>query len=276
MGTRVTVVLLNWRRPENLRAVIDSVYKQTLRPDIFLWNNGAEFQDPRINWQVNSSENKMCWPRWFMASMCCSDYVCSLDDDLAFRDSLVLEDAVKFADEQASGRIVGPFGVRMLARRNYMKSEHIDLPVKDEVVDIVKGRLMLFRREMLSHVGMVVNEIKQEVPIRNDDIVISGLLAKGKAGQHRVPGLFHNRLVELSAKDCGLVMQPEHWESRNKTKDEFFRGNVLRLWGRLCRERLERATRKKSVRSANIATRQSRRTASTRDVRKSQRQQSEV
>jgi len=240
MGTRVTVVLLNYKRPDNLKQVIDSVHKQTVHPQIFLWNNGAPFHDSRVTWQVDSSLNKICWPRWFMASMASTEYVCSLDDDLSFADNRVLESAIEYADENARDGIVGPYGVRLMARRTYMKSDHIDLPDTDMRVDIVKGRMMLFRRELLQQVPLVVPEVGDEIPIRNDDIVMSGLISRGKPGFHHVPRLFKNRILPLSEKECGLVQQAEHWESRNRTKEEFFGRNGVRLWVRLCADRLKR------------------------------------
>jgi hypothetical protein len=240
MGTRITVVLLNYKRPDNLKLVIDSVHKQSVHPQIFLWNNGSSFNDSRITWQVDSSLNKICWPRWFMASMATTEYVCSLDDDMSFADNTVLQDAIDYADNHARDRIVGPYGVRLMARRTYMKSDHIDLPETDTNVDIVKGRMMLFRRELLQHVPTVVPEVGEENPIRNDDIVLSGLIARGKPGFHRVPALFKNRILPHAEDGCGLVQQAEHWESRNRTKEEFFGRNGLRLWVRLCADRIKR------------------------------------
>src|SRR5688572_15947857 len=64
---RTTVCLLNWKRPENIRAVIRSVSSQLPRPEVFLWNNGADIECEEVDWYVRSSLNKRCWPRWSMA-----------------------------------------------------------------------------------------------------------------------------------------------------------------------------------------------------------------
>lgn len=91
----VTVLLLNFRRPENLRRILGDLERQTVKPDVFLWNNsGNVFTDPRVSWQLDSSENRFCWPRWMMGSLAKTKYVCTMDDDLTFADPRVLEDAI--------------------------------------------------------------------------------------------------------------------------------------------------------------------------------------
>ena len=103
----ITFILLNYKRPENLRRILASIEAQTMwtegRVEIFLWNNsGLVFTDPRITWQVNSSQNRFCWPRWFMGSLARTTYICSLDDD-----NKVLSDLVQVMDTLEVGQICG-------------------------------------------------------------------------------------------------------------------------------------------------------------------------
>ncbi len=74
----VTVLLLNYKRPENIRRILTDLMKQKpIPPDIFLWNNsGEQFIDSRVTWQIDSSINKYCWPRWMMASLARTKYIC--------------------------------------------------------------------------------------------------------------------------------------------------------------------------------------------------------
>ena len=79
----LTVCLLNWRRPDNLRRIIDALARQTARPAVFLWNNsGQPFRHDGIDCWIHNSRNSGCWPRWLLATQAETDFVASLDDDL--------------------------------------------------------------------------------------------------------------------------------------------------------------------------------------------------
>src|SRR5258705_12683270 len=108
----LTICLTNWRRPESLRRVLDGVLSQNIKSDIFLWNNNREpFKHRGIDWQVDSSQNKLCWPRWFMACMANTEYVCTIDDDLFFRDYNLLQDFLKIRVNLPDRTILGIEGV---------------------------------------------------------------------------------------------------------------------------------------------------------------------
>ena len=98
----VTVLLLNYKRPENVKRILDDLSRQKpCSPNIFLWNNsGRAFTDPRINWQIDSSENRFCWPRWMMGSLAQTKYICTMDDDFTFSDPFVLRDLVQHFERQ--------------------------------------------------------------------------------------------------------------------------------------------------------------------------------
>ena len=66
------------------------------------------FTDSRITWQIDSSMNKYCWPRWMMASLARTKYVCTMDDDFTLSDDYVLSDMVQHADIEAdASQIIG-------------------------------------------------------------------------------------------------------------------------------------------------------------------------
>ena len=83
----MTVLLLHYKRRENLLRILGCLDGQQPRPAIFLWNNSEEqFTDSRVDWQIDSAANRFCWPRWFMGSLARSEFVCTLDDDLLLTD----------------------------------------------------------------------------------------------------------------------------------------------------------------------------------------------
>jgi hypothetical protein len=215
----VTVCLLNWKRPQNLPRVIDSIARQTAKPVIFLWNNGAEFRDSRIAWQVDSSQNMGCWPRWFMASRARTQYVCSLDDDIVLTDEHVLEDAIAFLSQCDERTITGPEGVQLVFNRPYRDCEHVACPAEDTPVSIVKGRMMLLRRRALDHVKL---STAFDVARDSDDIAVSAMVARARPGQHIVPALFRGRFEDLEQHGVGLNQRQGHHERREAARRKYF------------------------------------------------------
>jgi hypothetical protein len=212
----LTLLLLNWRRPENLERVLQSIDRQTIRPKIFLWNNGVHFKHPLIDWQVSSSQNKRCWPRWFMGAMAETNYVCSLDDDFAFGDERVLEDLMQYLESLDNpDRAVGAAGVILDPRLPYGRCRHIDRPPQvDTSVDIVKGKLLACMTSALKSTAILG-------AVREDDIAISGMLARGRPQFHRVAGLFCNRMVWLPEMGLGMCQEPEHQKLREEARRIF-------------------------------------------------------
>ena len=60
----LTVILTNYKRPENVRRLIQALSQQTVKPTLFVWDNSSEqdCDDPRIDWLIRSSQNAKCSP----------------------------------------------------------------------------------------------------------------------------------------------------------------------------------------------------------------------
>ena len=121
----VTVLLLNYKRVENIPIILDALKNQTVECSIFLWNNGEqEFNDPRLDLVINSSKNLKCWARWSMASYAKTPYIMSHDDDLVLSspDSLqLLIDAIE--KNYIPGRAIGFNGVKLGKDLSYYPTE---------------------------------------------------------------------------------------------------------------------------------------------------------
>lgn len=202
----VTVCLLNWRRPENLRRVVDALAQQQPRPVIFLWNNaGGPLKLKGIDWQVDSSRNVGCAARWQMAVHAESEFVCSWDDDLVPKDPRLLADAVAALAGGPAVGLLGAYGVRMLPGKDYLGSSHISFPGTDEMVDIVKGRLLVARSA----------DVRALPPCPPHYALADDLwLSAGVAGPHRVTGLFRGRIRELPAPHA-VCNRPGHYAERD-------------------------------------------------------------
>jgi len=218
MPARVTCCLLNWARPDNLRKIITALRNQTEQPTIFLWNNACgPFAHAGVEWQVHSSRNKVCAPRWWMASCAETEFVMTLDDDLIPDDERVIADLLYAAEKQPAGVVVGPWGG--LIDGHYTKHHPVSCPDTEKRVDLVKGRCMVLRRAALARVSLA-----DMVPIPvEDDLAICGCLAGGMRGQHICPGGFRGRFKELPAPQA-LECRNDHYQRRQAAVERWFGG----------------------------------------------------
>jgi len=215
----LTVVLTNWKRADNLRRVIDALDRQTLRPVMFLWNNGTPFDDPRVDWRVDSSTNQRCWPRWFMAARAQTEFVAVLDDDLMPQDERVLENAVGFLSHQPTSSAIGVCGVNLIDDRPYGKCGTVWPSETDQSVDIVKGRFLMTRTASLRAIPFAP-ATDEGIGIA-DDIIISAQLADGRSASHWIPSILKDRFAELPQPHA-LSGESGHYTIREAVRREQF------------------------------------------------------
>ena len=227
----VTVCLLNWRRPENVGAVLDCLGRQTLRPRVVLWDNHAEaetgtalqwrrpsgelapmHEHPLIDLVVRPTRNMGCMPRWWLASVAETEYVCSLDDDLGLADERVLEDAACACGEECPDGIVGFFGWSRAPGKSYKDGRLVSAsPKGDARVDVVKGRFMLLRRALLERVPLAIPGLSCRTV---DDIYLSLCISACKPGFHLLPARLGGRSRNLPERGVGVSVMPDHYELR--------------------------------------------------------------
>lgn len=213
----LTVVLTNFKRPANLRLVIDALDAQTLRPTIFLWNNGEPFVDPRIDWIVNSSKNALCGVRWSMAAYATTPWTLIMDDDLIPKDNRVLMDTVDKLEHHQTA--VGAVGVKLRADQTYHRSDHLGYPGRDKRVlsiesdrrvEIIKGR----------YFALSTARIKTLPPLPyclEDDIIVSHAVGGG-----HILKCLQTRFTELPQGDEAVNHQPNHRGRREEVRRQLF------------------------------------------------------
>lgn len=217
----VTVVVLNWQRPQNIAAVLDSIASQTVPAQVCLWNNGEPLpvrEHPLVKAYVESSRNLGCFPRWALAALADTEYVCSMDDDLVFADTRVLEDAVGACRRECPDGIVGFFGWSEVEAKDYRHGRHHNGTTTGTRCDVIKGRFMLFRRALLERVPMEIPPLAglDAVSHREDDLYLSLCISGGRKDWHRIPALLGKRWKELPQRGASASAQPGHYRRRDR------------------------------------------------------------
>lgn len=213
---KATALLLNWKRPDNLKNIISNLRKQTVGVEIFLWNNNPDDHgEYDVDMKIDSGKNLMCYPRWFMGSFASTEYVFSLDDDLIFNDTSVVEDCINYVSEHDC--IIGKTGVILNDNKSYWGSKHLLNPInKDTLVDIIKGRFIMMSKYKLENIKFL-NQTTAN-PRVEDDIIVSSHFDRKV-----IPKFLVGRFKELSQNVTSLWRQGEHKNSRELTTLKYFK-----------------------------------------------------
>jgi GT2 family glycosyltransferase len=212
----VTVILLNWKRSENLKEIIKSLRSQSIPVEIFLWNNNKEdtFQYD-VDLQINSSKNLVCWPRWFLSTYASNEHIAVMDDDIIMSDDNVLKDCLDYVKNKDTA--IGYTGVILNENKDYWKSRHVILPsMGDTKVDIIKGRFMFLNKSFISNLKMTPKIIFDQHKIE-DDIIISKEL-----NEKIIPDFLRGRFTNLTSNDA-LSNSRGHRERRSIVTEEMFK-----------------------------------------------------
>jgi hypothetical protein len=215
-----TAILLNYKRPQNIKAIVDALRSQTVQVKIFLWNNNPEYSFKNIvDLEVVSSENLRCFPRWTLSSFAQTQYIFSLDDDLLPIDDDLIKKCCEIHKKipEKYNPIIGATGVILNDNLNYQKSLHYKIGHgKDVRVDIVKGQFMFMGSAIFKHIPLSHEFIFE------DDIYVSSY-SKFKY----LPSIVSNSFVELANKEESLWKSPGHFERRNEAVKKYKKSPFL-------------------------------------------------
>ncbi len=202
----LTVILHDWGRRQNQLRLIESLRKQTVQPQIFVWNNNPKsFPKENVDWVIDSSINNHAHAFPYLAQQADTRFVGRFDDDLLVSDPFLLEKVEKKLETiNDSDIIIGYCGVKLVDELPYMNSIHINSPRETESinVDIVKGRVMF-----LDPLGIVPFPKSIHIDIQ---------LSMSIKGYHRVDKVFYNSMKEQPEGDCGYSARHQHTSERNK------------------------------------------------------------
>lgn len=205
--TQATACLLNWKRPQNIGRTIASCREQGAA--VFLWNNNPEDKTRfPVDWQVDSSINRFCMPRWWLASMADTEYVFSLDDDLAFARQHVIRDCIALMETLPEDAIIGR-GAEMIVGSDG-KSISMNRERKIDRVDIIKGSFLFTRKTVVQ--SMFLRHDLQ----RGDDIFVSSH-SKNK----QVPDFMHDAFIRFENGAESLCKNSRHYIIRREASRRY-------------------------------------------------------
>ena len=245
---KITIVLLNYKRPQNIPIILNAIKSQSIKATVFLWNNGTtDVNSSLIDRYETSSNNTGCMARWKLAQRATTPYVMSLDDDICLNGSDAIKKIVQSIEAQTnSNTIVGAFGacfsknlkynirkeflcryrdshdqsVQSMVDTHRLNNDREMVFVKrtfidqDKSVDMIKGRCMIFRKKLLDNL-----EFPEE---REDDIFLNGLFSKGQRNFHCVAKLLDDTFYELPEHGTGNWLSQGHFQSRTRALQTYF------------------------------------------------------
>lgn len=216
MKPDITVLLLNWKRPEQLKQLIECVRAQSVKTEIFVWNNNSEdHTDFGVDLQINASKNLMCWPRWFMGVYASADVIAVIDDDILLRDDEVLRDCV---EEMAVSCALGYAGVGY-GVENYFSRRHFRPDWLNQGVQILKGQFFVTHKYVLTELRLQPHAklaMSLAGPSVEDDICVSAAI-KVKT----VPSFLKDRIIEQPDDKHALWHRGDHAQRRTDTMNLF-------------------------------------------------------
>lgn len=205
----ITVVITNWKRPENLDRILAALYFQDGGCELAVWDNskqGGLAGYRGVGYVGRSGQNEGCAARWRIARYATTPYVLVMDDDLLPKDPRVLIDTI--AALRQYNRPVGYTGVLLDPTATYHRSQHVGgshALEGDTEVDILKGRYVAMPTELLR----TLPEIHHE----GDDIQVSGCLGGGV-----VLASLQGRFEELPTGEESMHRRPSHKKLREKAR----------------------------------------------------------
>lgn len=219
--TKVTAVLLNYRRPQNMYKLVEKLCIQTVKPEIMLINNSSDhFAISGVDKYIHIPWNAGCWIRLPFARYAEGDHILFMDDDVLPGENTMIE---YLLDTSRDGAITGIVG-KTVARAY----PHYREDVRDGDAHIVKGRFMFFEKELLAQVPMSIYQGKHDIRFLED--IYMSLCIGMMLPIHKIDSEIKVKEVNLSSRDgVGISEEPGHMERRHNFCKWFLEGQDVSL-----------------------------------------------
>lgn len=214
-GFRLSVIILNYNRPHNIKKLIPKLKKINIIDDIIITNGKKEtevlFDDPIITNETTLRNKYYCATRYEIAKLAKNDYILFLDDDLCPSEELLknmLQNIFNDGDN-SKYNLYGPF-------KRYCGNEYIYKKKKLNKYNIILPGLSLVNKNLVINVWNKIKKTKYiDIIIKNkgngEDIIFSKFI-KILGGENKyVSGKYYS----LDNKN-GYSSNPEHFIKRSE------------------------------------------------------------
>jgi len=195
------IMLLNYKRPNNVKAICDSLCKN-FKITVINNNPTEPFSHAKVD-VINNTKNKYCIERWVRCFEYPEKYKLILDDDLLPHPLLIK----KMYDMQQD--MIGIYGKQGISKAKHYKQLK-DVWCTAAQVDFLVGSVMMVKQSCLDVVKSDILDATNMV--RGDDILVSYLIKKHFNHQHL--STVSGKVLNLGEGDVGLNKHPDHFIKR--------------------------------------------------------------
>jgi hypothetical protein len=201
MPDEIRIIVLNYKRPYNIRKIIEAYYG--LFPITVINNNPEKaFKTDYSIDVINNTENKKCMERWIRCREFPEPFKFILDDDLIVHPKDILR------MRRARQHMIGIYGKSGVNKANSYE-ELNDHWCEDYECDFLVGAGILIKQESLNTIFSEL--LSFGYPDRGDDIIVSYLMKKHVGSWMRT---IKAKVINLPEGDVGLNKDPSHFIKR--------------------------------------------------------------
>ena len=200
----VSVIVVCWRRFDNLDAILKAWLNQPEVDEVILWDNSGRYKTDLPITLINSNKNINPSIRYLIATMAKNELVMHCDDDVMPKTELVA-DFLKFHQEDWFSSVEGMFFTgNSYFNQKRVHARNIESPEK---VELVIGNLtMINKKHLFGHDYLNFSKYQLEMCLQG--------IIKGKIEPMVIPSKNYEELPE--AKDANAL----HLDDKGKPDKE--------------------------------------------------------
>lgn len=216
----ITSIILHYNRSDNMKQVIDGIRKQTIKSEIWVWDNSGDCPKVDVDVMIKSNKNFLCQPRVLLTGAVKTKYTFWQDDDKVINNPKLFEYLIERC-EMSPSNWIGWNGRNIAGIENwgmaYQSPGGGFVGKINSSCDIINTGVSFFRTNLINQIPInPFNELTENEYKYGDDIWISKHLEYKK-----VVAELENSFDDLPEGN-GLSKQSEHMGVRNKLVKRFF------------------------------------------------------
>ena len=214
----LAVVVLDWKRPQNMGSVIEAIRGQSIPVDLYIVHqaNNRVYESAE---NIHVQTNRGCGTRWDILPLVENPYTVFIDDDLRLTDEKILETMLHHVKTHNHVSAVG-ITLGDHPEKPYSSGTKVYAPIELTRVNICMGNInmvytRLARTIWCSHTAYIRTMRRPETAIIGDDDIISSHLFNKENFSNFAVGNGEKPYETLSTLH-GLENMPGHYEFRNE------------------------------------------------------------